>query len=167
MPKRNKDAVALSRGQLSEGHRACRENSQRLIADARILIEAGRYRAGYMTVLLASEELGKAVVMRLGLMTERGGWKTWSECRKNYYDHPTKHAAAILYYAEAAGRADEVDVLRRLDEAGRRVATFRERIMYVDFDGSSFYSPPSESEMEGACRDELEFAEWLLRELSP
>ncbi|HZT35031.1 MAG TPA: AbiV family abortive infection protein, partial [Nitrososphaera sp.] len=89
----------LNKEQLRQGHRKCLHNAKRLIGDAQLLGQHERYRAGYIILLLASEELGKAIWLRIGQTVE--GEEKWQRWWRSYLSHADKHAASILAWAQA------------------------------------------------------------------
>ncbi len=64
----------LDKEQLRQGHREPLQNAKRLIEDAKLLGQHERYRAGYLILLLASEELGKAIWLRIAQTVDADKW---------------------------------------------------------------------------------------------
>src|SRR5690242_19194470 len=114
---------SLDKEQLRLAHQACLQNAERLIEDAKLLGREGRYRSGYLILLLASEELGKAIWLRIGQTVDPAKWQQWW---KSYFSHADKQAASILAWAQA-NQWDEYernwhDIHKRIDKAAARVA---------------------------------------------
>jgi AbiV family abortive infection protein len=161
------DKPPLTREQLGQGHRECLQNAKRLIEDAQLLGRHERYRAGYLVLLLASEELGKAIWLRIGQSVEAHKWREWW---RSYFSHADKQAAGILAWAQANDWEEYErnwhEIHKRIDKAAARVAVLREKIMYVNFDEGKFISPLEDNEIKKDFNEELKFSEWLLKWLS-
>jgi len=158
---------SLTKEQLRQGHTECLQNAKRLIEDAKLLSQHERYRAGYIILLLASEELGKAIWLRIGQTVNADKWQQWW---RSYLSHADKQAAAILAWAQANEleeyEKDWRSIHRKIDKAAARLTATREKAMYVDFEKGKFVPPLEDNEIKKEFKEELAFAEWLWKWLS-
>ena len=110
--------LPLDRSALRDGYTLCVENATRLIADARTLKDARRYRSAYLILSLALEELGGALQLY-----EAGGVgvSNWEEWWRRYESHPRELGSPALDLA-------------RMEKADERFALMRDELVYVEFD---------------------------------
>ena len=177
MSKRKSDKyrnyASLDKTQLQEGYSACLENAARLIDDAKELGKDRFFRTGYLSLLLASEELGKAILLYIGqTLGNRNDWNQWWS---DYHEHSKKQAWSMLaltfpedlYKGYKALQLTEDNSQTKTtsdDTAGKKVAQLRMKAMYVDFDlkNRKFVSPPTDNEIESLFQEELPYAERML-----
>jgi AbiV family abortive infection protein len=159
-----KIAKPLNKTQLRSGYNECIHNADRLIKDAELLGKHKRYRAAYLMALLAIEELGKAVWLRISqaIEPEKWGW-WWNEFRK----HPTKLAASMLTWMQVH-EWEEYEknwkaAYKKNDEDGKAIFESRNKAMYVDFDHENevFVPATQDDEVREDFQKQLEFARWL------
>jgi AbiV family abortive infection protein len=74
-----KTTSTLNRAQLTQGREEGLCNAKRLIEDAKLLGQHERYRLAYMALLLASEEMGRAIWLQIGLGASEHYYKLWSK----------------------------------------------------------------------------------------
>jgi AbiV len=123
---------ALDRTRLRDGYKMCIGNAGRLMNDANLLKEAGRFRSAYLIVHLAVEELGCATQL---YEAGRSGVQDWKEWWSRYLDHP-----------EGTSSLDGATAEQPTPESGRA----HQRLMYVDFGRSeeAFSSPLADEDSE-------------------
>ncbi len=80
-----KEYPPLDRTRLRQGYHLCLENARSLMNDALRLKEAGSLRPAYLIVLLAVEELRKAVQLHEAGRSKVQNWEAWWE---RYVNHP-------------------------------------------------------------------------------
>src|SRR5271157_2624885 len=79
----------LTAEKIAEGMNAARKNANRLVTDARLLYENGRYASALALAILSIEEVGKEPILRvLALAADemdlRSGWRDYrSHAKKN------------------------------------------------------------------------------------
>jgi len=165
--ERYADYPTLDKEHLYQGHQACLTNARRLIEDAKLLGLNRNFRAGYLIVQLACEELGKAIWLRIAqTRTTREQWNEWWG---DFHSHPEKHAASILAWEQANGRDNPWrEAIKRISDEGKQAAKFREQVMYVNFKKNEmkFVSPPEDGEVKKHFEEKLTFTEWLVEWLS-
>lgn len=172
MGKKKLPVPQLTEEQFERGDNECYLNARRLIEDAELLGEQGRYRTGYIVALHASEELGKALLLDIAItdtntQETRDGW--WEA----FTDHKHKQGTALLAWVLINQREEYEknwnDIHRRIDDAMKRLFDFRNHVMYVDFDEkkSEFIPVPQDDFMKKHFEEELNFAKLLLKRLAP
>jgi len=143
----------LDRPGLRDGYTLCVGNATRLIADARVLRDAGRYRSAYLILSLALEELGAALQLYEAGSSGVGDWDAWW---RRYRTHPRKLASPALD-------------LPRMEEAGGRFTLVREELVYVEFDKNvGEFTPPradDDNDLHQLFEVEAAYAETLLNAL--
>ncbi|GAJ11010.1 unnamed protein product, partial [marine sediment metagenome] len=94
--------------QITDGMNAARRNASRLLEDAEILLNSGRYPTALSLAILSIEESGKATILRrLAIAKDNASLNnSWKE----YRTHTAKNAAWILPQL-AAGGAKTLDDL--------------------------------------------------------
>lgn len=83
----------LTREEIIQGNKECISNANQILADARLLGDNGRYRSAYLMTLHASEELGKAMWLRIALNEKPADWTTWWS---DFKQHVHKQALSKL-----------------------------------------------------------------------
>lgn len=142
---------ALDRTRLKDGYKMCIGNAGRLMNDASLLKEAGRFRSAYLILHLAVEELGCATQL---YDAGRSGVQDWSAWWGRYLGHSKGKGASG---GETAPLPDE--------EPERTY----QRLMYVDFDRNdeAFLSPliDEDSELRRLFEEKAAAAEGILKAL--
>lgn len=131
--------------QIAEGMNAARVNAQRLLSDAKILMESGSYPSSLSLAILSIEESGKVSVLRQLALARDG--KELKEAWKAYRSHTKKNAAWIFPDLVRNGA-------RKLEEFGEMYSDFSEHqtmldnlkqiSLYTDCLGKAHWSQPSE-----------------------
>lgn len=87
-------AGPLTPAQITEGIAAAQANALRLLDDAKLLLEAGRYPSATALAILSMEERGKVIILkRLALVSDPADVKAaWRE----YRSHRAKNAGWII-----------------------------------------------------------------------
>jgi len=135
----------LDRTRLQDGYKRCIENAGRLMNDATLLKEAGRFRSACLMVHMAVNELGNA--MRL-YEAGRSGVESWKEWWNSYF---AQHADA--------------------EEGGEESGRIRQELTHVGFDrkGETFRAPreDGDGELLELFDKEVAYAESMLTVLPP
>jgi AbiV family abortive infection protein len=138
-------------------------NSQRLLEDARLLLEADRMPTAYLVAELAAEEAGKTlIILRAGTDLALGNAIDWKELRRRLSDHGSKLGTLMLFAwviedQPAAWAAGDLGTLVA-DSAGRRKAQqetreaqlLRERAAYVEIGPAGLSTPEAAVRAEDA-----------------
>lgn len=122
---------ALPPAQIAEGMNAAVTNGSRLLRDARILTDAGRWASACHLAILAVEEFGKISILRR-LATARG-----QELRgvcKEYRQHTAKNRQWIIpEIVGQGGRAlERMRPMFQADEHARLLDTLKQIATYSD-----------------------------------
>jgi tetratricopeptide (TPR) repeat protein len=145
----------LDRAALRDGYNLCVGNATRLVSDARVLIDAGRYRSAHLILLLALEELGSAVQL---YEAGRAGVQDWEAWWHRYSSHPKDLESTPLG-------------IPRMEEANERFTQVYEELLYVEFDKNDgrFKAPrlDEDSELRELLDKEAAYAEEVLKALPP
>lgn len=131
---------------------ACR-NARRLINDARLLLDAGRYPTAASLAVLSIEESGKTSVLRgLALASSEEARRTaW----KDYRSHRSKNAAWILPELAARGARDLESLRLAADPSAEHTAVLdqvKQIGLYTDCMGDAHWSEPDRVVDEGIAR---------------
>jgi len=147
---------------LEYGRVACVENARRLIRDAKELGSVLSYRTGYLLLLLACEELGKAV--HLALYPERTIRNDWSKWWREFFSHAMKQRSSWLPLIFPKNRLGFESAIMK---AGEKMAKLREEMTYVDFDleGWRFTSPPGDIALQDLFEQEMSYVNRVLEKL--
>ncbi|MBP1732282.1 MAG: Tetratricopeptide 2 repeat protein [Deltaproteobacteria bacterium] len=124
----------LDRMLLRDGYKLCVGNAKRLIADAKLLMGAGRSHTAYLILSLAQEELGNAIQLYEAGCSGVGDWKAWWH---RYFSHPKKLESTVLDIPSMA-------------TADQRFNLARNELVYVDFDREqrTFVAPPVDDDRQ-------------------
>ena len=141
---------------------AARRNARRLVDDAKLLLDAGRYPTAASIAALSIEESGKNGVLRgLALApnkeVRRSAWK-------DYRSHRSKNAAWILPDLVAKGARD-LDSLRPATDASAGHTALLDQAkqigFYTDCLGDAHWSEPEKVVDENLSRPLVEIADIL------
>jgi len=142
---------ALDRTRLKDGYKMCIVNAGRLMKDANLLKEAGRFRSACLILHLAVEELGCATQL---YEAGRSGVQDWEGWWGRYLDHPRGKTSS-------EGEASALPA--------REPEQVHQRLTYVNFNrnGEAFTSPPADedSELLRLFEEKAETAEGILKAL--
>jgi hypothetical protein len=147
------DYSPLDRARLRKGYTLCVANAARLIADARVLRDVGRYRSAYLILSLTLEELGAALQL---YDARRSGVEDWDAWWRRYESHPRELQSGAVHLP------------RTTDE---RSTPVRSALMYVEF-GKNLHEfmPPrgdDDKELVELLETDTAYAEALLGALPP
>jgi AbiV family abortive infection protein len=157
---------------------AAYDNASGLVADARLLLDAGRVPRSYALAELALEEAGKCLqVLKAGTERALGNKVDWNDLRRRLAEHGSKIRVVALFdwavhdQPEAWATGDLATLMA--DGPGRRKATaeaaealfLRERALYAEIGPSGLSTPQA-----AVCRDNAEMmlstAEALIQKMS-
>ena len=133
----------LDSTQIANGMNAARRNARRLVDDAKLLLDAGRFPTAAALAVLSIEESGKISILRhLAFAPESADRrKIW----KGYRSHRSKNVAWILPSLVASG-ADDLDSLRLASEPSAEhtalLEQFKQISLYTDCLGNANWSEP-------------------------
>lgn len=166
-------AGPLTVNQIAEGIAAAQANALRLIEDARVLLEAGRFPTVAALAVLAIEERGKVIILkRMVLLHEPAHLKAaWKE----YRSHRAKSAGMILPELILDGARTMAAMAPAVDADTERTGLLnavKQVSLYTDCLGDRHWTVPEDVADEELARSMLRAAEgmWgarpvLLREL--
>ena len=153
MGSKYKEYPPLDRTRLRQGYHLCLENARSLINDATKLREAGNLRPAYLILLLAVEELRKAMQLYEAGRSEVQNWEAWWG---RYFSHPKEQGSMS---PETGG----------VEQAGERLPRGSEELLCVDFDRKDEkFVPPREdqdSELLKLFEKEAAHAEGIIKAL--
>ena len=146
----NKEQLDSYRGrlkpaQITTGMNAARHNASRLLEDAEILLNSGRYPSSVSLAILSIEESGKGSILRkLAIANDETSLKgTWKE----YRTHTAKNAAWILPQLAADG-AKTLDDLSPIYDRNSHHPYMLDQLkqvgFYTDCLGEAHWSEPSD-----------------------
>lgn len=159
----------LTPGQAAEGINAAVRNARRLAADARLLLDAGRFPSAASIAALAIEEAGKPHLIRnlLGAATPSSLKVAW----KQYRNHRSKNGMWILPLLARAGARHLSQLGAVADPNEPHTAmldSFKQLGFYSDCYGDCHWSEPSDTVEAPAAETLVRTAEMLckIREVS-
>lgn len=152
----------LDAAQLHEGINKAQHNSLRLIHDAKLLLEHGRYPSATALAILAIEERGKvAVLKRLAIVSEPADLKkTW----KDYRSHRAKNAGWIVPELVRDGARTLIAMAPAVDKGAEHTAlldNLKQIAFYTDCLGEAHWSSPDVVIDEALARSIVQSAEWM------
>ncbi|WP_324806373.1 AbiV family abortive infection protein [Sphingomonas sp. LY29] len=128
-----------------DGIGAAQANAERLIEDARLLLEAGRYPSATALAILAMEERGKVIILRrLALSSDERALK---EGWRDYRNHRAKNAGWIIPSLVADGARTMDALAAAVDKDGEHAIildSLKQVAVYTDCLGNRNWSAPSE-----------------------
>lgn len=134
----------LDPAELAEGIAAAQANALRLIEDAKILADAGRFPSAAALAILAVEERGKAIVLkRMAIVPDDKVKDTW----RDYRNHRAKNAGWAMPLLMADGARTMKDFAPMIDKkAGHAVMldALKQVAFYTDCLGKKHWSKPEE-----------------------
>jgi AbiV family abortive infection protein len=143
--------------QLADLARASLDNATRLLRDAEILLNAGRFPSALALAVLASEEFGKSVMAVSAVARDASNTEFWRRFWRRTRHHPTKAEIAGSIAGDFIEEEDEwvefQERVPRFVEVGQ-VAKFA--ALYVDMDESGEIQSPDLAISEEAARVAVE-----------
>lgn len=156
---------SLTPAQIAEGMNAAQQNATRLIEDAKLLLDSGRYPTALSLSILAIEEVGKNAVLRsLALARSR---EDISQAWKEYRSHTKKNATWILPELVAAGARKLGDFRPMFDDSSDHpylLDQLKQIGLYTDCLGKAHWSQPQKVIEESLTRTMVQTAELLARD---
>ena len=120
----------LTAQQIADGMNAALKNAKRLVEDAKILFDAGRFPTAASIAILAIEESGKLSILRsLALARDQNEIK---EAWKDYRSHTKKNVSWLLPQLVANG-AHKLDDMRPLFNEASDHPYFLEQVKKIGF----------------------------------
>jgi AbiV family abortive infection protein len=167
--KLNAYSGPLAPAEILDGIAAAQANALRLIGDAVLLLEQGRYPSAVALAILAIEERGKvAILKRLTLLTEpqhiRAAWR-------EYRSHRAKNAGWIipdLVRGGARNLRGMADAVNSDGEPAALLDNLKQIAFYTDCLGDRHWSSPSEIISQELAQSMIRMAEvmWGNREVT-
>lgn len=137
----------LTPRQAAEGIALARSNAMRLIADAELLLEAGRQASASALAILAIEELGK--VQAIKIIVLQSGEAALRKAWKDYRSHRAKNVQWILPKLAAEGARTMMQLRAAADPDSEHTAmldSVKQLALYTDcFNDSVRWSEPTEA----------------------
>lgn len=135
----------LNPGQISDGMNAANRNAIRLVTDAKILLNAGRFPSSAALSILSIEESGKSSILRLLSLsnTNKDTINAWKE----YRSHVKKNVQGILpkKYIEGARKLDDfLTIFNGESEYPYLLDQIKQISLYTDCLGQAHWSEPTQ-----------------------
>jgi len=150
----------LTPQQIADGMNAALENARRLVEDAKLLLNAGRFPTAASLAILAIEESGKLSVLRSLALARDGG--EIKEAWKDYRSHTKKNVTWLLPQLVAQG-ARKLDDMRPLFDESSEHPYLLDQIkqigFYTDCLGQAHWSEPTHVIEEGLAKTIVQVAE--------
>lgn len=153
---------ALSAGEMAAGMNAATRNANRLLEDAKLLLDSGRFPTACSVAILAIEEAGKVSVCReIATSSDDKELKiTW----RRYRNHRAKNASWIVAELVRAGARTLDDLRPIFDEDSdhpQLLDMIKQLGFYTDCYNRGHWSEPVEVIEEGLARSIVLIAEIL------
>lgn len=132
----------LSTSDIAAGMSAARRNAFRLLADAKLLLERGRYASATALAVLSIEESGKCPILRgMSTMESQDAKKEW----KDYRSHRSKNTMWILPDLLRTGKRKLHELKDAVDRKGTHTGVLdnlKQVATYTDCLGDKHWSEP-------------------------
>jgi AbiV family abortive infection protein len=152
----------LTPADIAQGIAAAQANANRLIADARILVDAGRFPSAAALAILAIEERGKVIILkRMAIVPADKLKETW----RDYRSHRAKNAAWAMPILLAEGARTMKDFAPLVDKKADHAAmldVLKQVAFYTDCVGEKHWSNPEEVIESDLAKVLIEVAERML-----
>ena len=162
-------AGPLTPAQIVDGITAAQSNALRLLDDAKLLLEAGRYPSASALAILSMEERGKVIVLkRFALVSDPADLKAaWRE----YRNHRAKNAGWIIPQLVRQGARTMREMAAAVDPDAEHAALLdavKQVSFYSDCLGNRHWSIPTVVIDQGIARSMVASAEamWGAREIT-
>lgn len=156
-PKFRQYCGFLSTSEIASGMNAARENARRLVADAKLLFQHGRYPSAVAVAILSIEESGKISILReLALARNQ---EEAAQCWRDYRSHLKKNVLWPIMDSFLKGARRAQDFLPLLDPDADHpymLDKIKQISFYTDCFRKGLWAVPSKLMKE-------EFAQGLLR----
>jgi AbiV family abortive infection protein len=154
----------LTADQIAAGMNAADRNAKRLLADAKVLLDAGRFPSAAALAILSIEESGKDSILR-GLVLAGSGEELKQQWRE-YRSHTKKNVAWILPRLAARGARSLDDLRPIFDEQSDHpyvLDQVKQISFYTDCLGKAHWSIPDKVIDESLARTLVQTAEIFSR----
>ena len=149
----------ISSTEAAELRAACRANASRLVDDAELLLDVGRFPSAFSHAYFALEELAKArALLVLELMLVDGDGVDWLDFWQKWTDHSVKSESSLaMRIDDSMVKSRVVTILASLAAAtlparARDLRDKRESALYVDWRRGHVTSPQDAID-EASSRD--------------
>jgi len=154
--------MKLTGDELGSGVRLSDENSRRLLADSKILLESKSYGHSVASAILALEEYAKKIIL---VAVKLGFTEMDAVLRKILFrDHGSKIWMSLQVLAHAKGFETTPEILEYLRWATPRLQSLKERGLYVDYFKGGWHSP-LDQDMEQRAASFISETEGILQAL--
>ncbi len=138
------------------------DNSRRLLADSKILLENKSYGHAVASAVLALEEFAKKIIL---VAVKLGFTEMDAELRKILFrDHGSKIWISLQALAHAKGFETTPEILEYLRWATPRLQSLKERGLYADYIKGGWHSP-LDQDMEKIAASFISESEEILQAL--
>ena len=162
-------AGPLTPAQITDGIAAAQSNALRLLDDAKLLLEAGRYPSASALAILSMEERGKVIILkRLALVSDPADLKAaWRE----YRSHRAKNAGWIIPQLVGQGARTMREMAAGVDPVAEHAGlldALKQVSFYSDCLANRHWSIPTAVIDQGIARSMVASAEamWSAREVT-
>jgi AbiV family abortive infection protein len=158
----NSYAGSLTSEEISEGISAAQANALRLLDDARLLLEAGRFPSAAALAILSMEERGKTIILkRLAIVKDPADLKAaW----RDYRNHRAKNAGWIIPQLVKQGARTMLSLADSVDQNAEHAAVLdalKQVSFYTDCLEKRHWSVPTEVIDEDLARSMIASAELM------
>jgi AbiV family abortive infection protein len=134
----------MKASELFAGRKETLQNAIDLIEDAELLFSSGRYARAFFLAQIATEELGKYVLIVSSAIDAVHGPFSWKQFYQDYRSHKTK-TSKLLFFENLYNLINRCGDHILLSEGDKHTATLQEHVkmlsLYCDFDGQGFTVP--------------------------
>lgn len=158
----NSYAGPLTPTQISEGISAAQANALRLLDDAKVLLDAGRFPSAAALAILSIEERGKTVILkRLAIVSDPADVK---QAWRDYRNHRSKNAGWIIPQLVTQGGRTMQSMAASVDPNAEHTGildALKQVSFYTDCLGKRHWSVPNEVIDEDLARSMVSSAEMM------
>ena len=163
--KLNQYRGRLSPKQIADGMNAAQRNARRLVDDAKLLLDAGRFPSAASLAILSIEESGKTSILRQLSVAKDD--KEIADCWRAYRSHTKKNAMWILTELFSKGARKLDDFLPMFSDGAEHpqlLDQVKQISFYTDCLGNAHWSEPTDVIEEPFARTIVQIADIFARD---
>lgn len=127
--------------QLKLGRLAALENAVELVQDAEVLYNAGRWSRSLFLSQIATEELGKYMMIVSAVANVTAGTMDWTAFWQRFRNHKAKFGNVLHLEYLVERDVPAAKYLKKLPSEKKQNDLVKMLSLYSDFDGTAFYRP--------------------------
>jgi len=161
--KSNRFVGRLTPAQIAQGMNCANSNAKRLLNDAELLCENGRFASAVGLGVLAIEEAGKEAMLRTLALAESAN--ELNEAWRDYRTHTSKNRLFAVPFLNAHGTMglEDLKPLFKGSEYPQSIEDLKQRSLYSDCLGGDRWSSPNEAICEEMAKGVIAAARAVIK----